>query len=235
LEGFAEVGPVVISGLPAVVTYAGDTGRTRAEAEILADLRRLKPGDIAYGHLHAMPAIVDSLCRPGCAVYFMLRDPRDVVVSHVHYVTDMEPEHIHHRYYSEELKTFDERLMVSILGRPESGIDFPNIYQRFQPYLGWIKQPQVLALRFEEFLQDQTAVIGRALAHAADHGFPIARSRQQAVQLTLQHLDPQRSPTFRRGKAGGWREAFTPQHKQVFKEIAGELLVQLGYEKDLNW
>jgi hypothetical protein len=147
----------------------------------------------------------------------------------------MEPNHIHHRYYSEELKSFDERLMVSILGRPESDIVFPNITQRFQPYLGWIEQPQVLALRFEEFLLDQTAVVGRALAHAADHGFPIARSREQAVQLTLQQLDPQRSPTFRSGKAGGWRDVFTPQHKQVFKEVAGELLVQLGYEKDLNW
>ena len=235
LEGFTRVGPAVVSGLPAVVTYAGDSGRTRAEAEILADLRRLRPGDIGYGHVHATPATIDTLCQPGWAGYFMLRDPRDVVVSHVHYVTEMEPSHIHHRYYSEELKSFDERLLVSILGRPESGIEFPDIALRFQPFLGWIGRPEVLALRFEEFNQDQRAGIQQALEHAVERGFPLAVPLEQAIPNVLQGLDPGRSPTFRRGKSGGWREAFTTQHKEAFKQVAGDLLVRLGYEKDLSW
>jgi hypothetical protein len=235
LEGFATLGPAVVSGLPAVVTYAGDTGRTRAEPEILADLRRLLPGDIAYGHLHATPAVTGALCRPGSAVYLMLRDPRDVVVSHVHYVTDMEAGHIHHRYYTEQLQSFDERLMVSILGIPGSDIEFPDIARRFQPYLGWIDRPEVLALRFEDFLQDQPGVVKKALEHAVTFGFPLAMPVGQAAEQTLRQLDPRRSPTFRKGKAGGWREAFTEQHKQVFKDVAGDLLVRLGYENDLSW
>jgi len=235
LEGFTRVGPAVISGLPAVVTYSGDSGRTRAEPEILADLHRLKPGDIAYGHVHATPAVSDVLCQPGWAAYFMLRDPRDVVISHVHYVTEMEPGHIHHRYYTQELKSFDERLLVSILGRPESNIEFPDIAHRFQPFLGWIDRPEVLALRFEDFTQDQPAGIRQALQHAVDRGFLLEVPLEQAVSLVLQHLDPRRSPTFRRGKAGDWREVFTPRHKEVFKEVAGDLLVQLGYENDMSW
>ncbi len=39
LQGFPQLGPAVDSGLPAVVTYEGDTGRTRSTEEILADLR----------------------------------------------------------------------------------------------------------------------------------------------------------------------------------------------------
>ena len=83
------------------------------------------------------------------AAYFILRDPRDVVVSHVHYVTEMEPNHIHHRYYSQELHTFDERLRASILGIPDPAIPFPDIRQRFLPYLGWLDAPRSadLALR----------------------------------------------------------------------------------------
>lgn len=235
LEGFTSVGPAVVCGLPAVVTYAGDSGRTRTETEILADLRRLRPGDMAYGHVHATPAVVDMLCQPGWAAYFMLRDPRDVVVSHVHYVTEMEPGHIHYRYYTQELKSFDERLLVSILGLPESAIEFPDIARRFQPFLGWMDRTEVLALRFEEFVQDQPAGIRQALDHAVERGFPLGLPLEQAVSLVLQRLDPGRSPTFRRGKTGGWREAFTPQHKAAFKQVAGDLLVQLGYENDLSW
>lgn len=235
LEGFTRVGPAVVSGLPAVVTYAGDSGRTRTEAEILTDLRRLHPGDISYGHVHATPEVVNMLCQPGWASYFMLRDPRDVVVSHVHYVTEMEPGHIHHHYYTEELKSFDERLMVSILGLPESGIEFPDIAHRFKPFLGWMDRTEVLALRFEEFIQDRPAGIHQALDHAVERGFPLVVSPNQAISNILQGLDPGRSPTFRRGKSGGWREAFTPQHKQAFKQVAGDLLVRLGYENDLSW
>jgi hypothetical protein len=48
-------------------------------------------------------------------------------------------------------------------------------------------------------------------------------------------IDPGRSPTFRAGKMGEWRTHFTPAHKSMFKEVAGELLVKLGYEDGDNW
>ncbi len=48
-------------------------------------------------------------------------------------------------------------------------------------------------------------------------------------------IDPHRSPTFRKGKIGGWRESFTDEHKHLFKEIAGDLLIRLGYEADFDW
>ena len=41
--------------------------------------------------------------------------------------------------------------------------------------------------------------------------------------------------TFRKGVAGEWKTHFKEAHKRVFKEIAGQLLIDLGYEKDFNW
>lgn len=38
-----------------------------------------------------------------------------------------------------------------------------------------------------------------------------------------------------KGHAGNWRNMFTEKDKQLFKEIAGEMLVKWGYEKDFNW
>lgn len=40
---------------------------------------------------------------------------------------------------------------------------------------------------------------------------------------------------FRKGISGDWKGVFTERDKRVFKEEAGELLVELGYEEDLNW
>jgi hypothetical protein len=46
---------------------------------------------------------------------------------------------------------------------------------------------------------------------------------------------PKNSPTFRSGKIGGWRAHFTPAHKQLFNQCAGDLLVKLDYESSLDW
>jgi hypothetical protein len=39
----------------------------------------------------------------------------------------------------------------------------------------------------------------------------------------------------RKGVAGDWKNVFTERDKAVFKEAAGELLVELGYESDHGW
>jgi hypothetical protein len=38
-----------------------------------------------------------------------------------------------------------------------------------------------------------------------------------------------------KGQPGSWRKFFTHRDREVFKEIAGELLVKWGYEKDPGW
>ena len=35
--------------------------------------------------------------------------------------------------------------------------------------------------------------------------------------------------------AGDWKNHFTEEDRRVFKEEAGELLIRLGYEEDLDW
>lgn len=235
LHGFTRLGPAVDSGLPAIVTYEGNTGRERPAADILADLERLLPGDIAYGHLHALPDAANRLCQPYFAAYFILRDPRDVVVSHVHYVTEIETNHIHHKYYTQELSDFDQRLKTSILGLPDEQIPFPDIYSRFAPYLGWLERPEVLTLHFEDFLQDRKHTLEIVFDHAVRRGFPTTLNRADAAGVLAESIDPGQSPTFRSGKAGTWRAQFSPQNKDLFKDVAGDLLIRLGYERDRNW
>ncbi|MES2345181.1 MAG: sulfotransferase domain-containing protein [Chlamydiota bacterium] len=41
--------------------------------------------------------------------------------------------------------------------------------------------------------------------------------------------------TFHKGQIGGWREMFTEEHKAIFKEKFGHVLIALGYEYDNNW
>lgn len=235
LKGFSRLGPVVDSGLPAVTSFDGYTGRPRTELEIQRDLERLLPGDIAYGHVHAFPKAVEFLCQAGVVAYFILRDPRDVVVSHVYYITEIEPDHIHHSYYTEQLNDFDERLQTSILGIPDPEIPFPDIRARFELYMGWLDRPEVLTLHFEDFVNDREGSIERVYDHAIKRGFQTSFEKGASIKLLAKGIDPQRSPTFRSGKVGGWKTAFSSKNKDLFKEITGDLLIRLGYEKKLDW
>lgn len=235
LEGFPHIGPAVDTGLPAIVMYEGSTGRERSNAEIFRDLDKLSGGDIGYGHLHARPEIVQRFTREDFCAYFILRDPRDVVISHVHYVTKIEPNHVHHEYYANTLLTFDERLRTSILGRPDAANPFPDIAGRFAPFLDWLNHPEVLTLKYEDFLTDRTGTVRRILDHAIRRGFKVSMSQSQAVGCLEGMINPQKSPTFRQGKSGGWKTQFSAENKMLFKDTAGQLLMNLGYEKDLDW
>ncbi len=234
LEGFTRVAPAALSGLPAVVMYDGPTGQPRPLSTILGELDRFRPGDVGYGHLHTLPEIVERLCADGWAAFFIYRDPRDVVVSHVHYVTEMEPNHVHHAYYR-ALPDFDARLRTSILGRPDLDVPFPDIRARFEPYLGWLERPEVLALQFERFISHREETLLEVVRHAQGRGLPLPLGEETTLRALDSAIDPRRSPTFRSGKIGKWREVFNEAHKSLFKEVAGDLLVRLGYEESNDW
>jgi hypothetical protein len=233
LLGFSRVAPYAKRLHSFYAEYEGESGRKRPPERALRWLDSLRPGDIASAHLFARSEIVRQVGSPAFTPYFIFRDPRDVVVSHVFYVTDMERRHVHHDYY-QSLPDFDARLKISILGRPNVEIEFPNIAERFLPYLGWLDQPAVLKIHFEDLIHDRAAELNRIVDHFLAR-VPLQTPRQVIIDSLESAINPTRSPTFRTGKTGEWKKHFTEEHKKIFKEVAGDLLVKLGYEKDNDW
>lgn len=233
LLGFSNVAPFSKRLHSFYAEYEGETGRKRSPEQALAWLDSLRPGDIASAHLFARTGAVERVCSPKFVPYFIFRDPRDVVISHVFYVTDMEARHVHHDYY-QSLPDFDARLRVSILGRGNAGIEFPNIADRFAPYMGWLNRDEVLSIHFEELIEDRITALNRIVDHFLAR-VPLQIDRQVILDFLKASINSRRSPTFRSGKTGEWRKYFTEEHKQMFKDIAGDLLVRLRYEKDDHW
>ncbi len=239
LLGFSNVAPYAKRLHSFYAEYEGESGIKRAPEQAINWLDSLRPRDIASAHLFARPEAMTRVClssiegSPKFVPYFIFRDPRDVVVSHVFYVTEMESRHIHHAYYA-SLPDFDARLMVSILGRSDTNIEFPDIASRFTPYLGWLDLPEVLTIHFEDLIHDRAATLTRIMDHFLDRT-PLQVTRQLILDSLEASINPTKSPTFRSGKTGEWKKYFTEEHKRVFKDVAGDLLIRLGYEKDNDW
>jgi hypothetical protein len=235
MAGFSKVGPFVYHAFARFAPFDPRTGEKRTEQDALDFLNRLRPRDLASAHMPAFAAVVRRVCSPAFIPYFVFRDPRDVVISHAFYLTEMATDHHLHSYYAEHLNSFDERLSASIQGAEASDAEFPNVALRFDPYADWLNHPEVLSIRFEQFIQDR----GRALASIADHFLKrvntVHVSQQRLADVLAGGIDPQHSKTFRSGQVGEWRTYFTPEHKRLFKAVAGDLLIRLGYEQDDNW
>lgn len=233
LQGLTRLGPFVNPGFPPV--NRAEDNRKLSDGAILANIRHMRPGDIGYGYLSAVPHFIDALTRPGRATIFVYRDPRDMIISHILYATQMHPGHWMHRYYTETLQTMEERINAAIQGVEEPGSELTPVRERYEGYLGWLDQPEVLSLRFESLMLDRQAALECLLAYLERRGFELRVPRTRAVQTLEAAIVPKKSGTFRKGQPGNWREHFTEVNKDFFKEKAGDLLIRLGYEVSSEW
>lgn len=185
---------------------------------------RLSPGQIALAHLPFEPSFPDEL--GDTRAVFLIRDPRDVVLSEAHYAASR-PNHPYHAAYA-GCTTLAERVRVAIDGDPR--VEFRSIAERLDRYGGWL-HGSAFVVRFEDLVGPQ--------------GGGSAERQQEAVQGLYAHLGVEAderlvadvcsrlfsgdSPTFRRGAVGQWRTELDEEIVRHFREVVGSRLEDYGY------
>src|SRR5215203_5415770 len=96
-------------------------------------------------------------------------------------------------------------------------------------------------VRYEDLLAEPVGEVMRLLEFlGADSDEEVARRCVEAAsfeQLSGGRTQGEEASSsfYRKGIAGDWRNYFSEEDRRVFKEEAGELLIRLGYEEDLDW
>ena len=209
-------------------------GRRKNNEEILAELKRIQNGVIGWGYVEPSIENVSFLCQPNRVNYFIYRDPRDMLISQIFFATDMHEEHGMHTFYN-SLPDFGERLKVAITGIDQDGLYMVSVKQRYEGVFQWLEQKQVMCIRFEDLIENRDATLNAMLDKVEKTGYQIPTPRGKALSILVDAIQPSKSHTFRSGKSGGWKAYFNTDHKKLFKDVAGDLLVRLGYEKDNDW
>jgi sulfotransferase 6B1 len=198
-------------------------------------ITKLTPGELAGAHLFCDENHADLLQNLNVVHYFIFRDPRDVVVSEAHYLARMNRWHRMHRYFA-ALPSFDQQLTLAIEGvNGDCPYEYPDVATRFKEYAGWLQRGKVLAVRFEDFMGKSRAETVLKIVRYHSSRASESYSVKQIVLDAMQAIKPKQSHTFREGRVGGWREVFTVQHKKAFKDVAGQLLFEMGYETTSDW
>jgi hypothetical protein len=233
LNGFTQIMPYQYVEADPVRTIE-KKGRRKTEAEILNELKRIPKGVIGWGYVEASRENISFLCKPDRVNYFIYRDPRDMLVSQVFFATHMNEEHGMHEYYK-SLPDFGERLKVAITGIDRDGLYMVSVKQRYASVFEWLEQPNVMCIRFEDLINNRDLTLDAMLDEVESTGYEIPTPREKALSVLVEAIQPKKSHTFRSGKTGDWREHFTEEHKKLFKDMTGDLLLKLEYEKDNDW
>jgi hypothetical protein len=177
------------------------------------------------------------LSQPKYQIIYLYRDPRDVVVSLAVYVRDKDKKF----WPGAQEISLEELIARLIVGGPsmhqtEHHISARGIREVYQAYIPWMQLNNALNIRFEDLVGpqgggDAYTQLNTILA-IADH-INIEIDMYEATLLGETIFG--KSAAFNKGQIGSWKEYFTDELKQLFKEHAGQLLIDLGYEQDLNW
>jgi Sulfotransferase domain len=234
----------IVAGLPGRVNYGAFLGsetssfqlRQRSPENAGRFIASFVPGEIIRGHLYYHPQNAADLARKNVVHYFIYRDPRDVVVSEAHYLREMNRWHRLHPYFR-KLGTTEEAIALSVGGfdPPIPGIEYPSIAARFARYEGWLASDDCQCIRFEDLQAERRDAVLRRMAEFYAARCPGGNDIEAYVQAMSVCIAPTRSHTFRSGKKAGWKAEFTPELSRRFDEVAGDLLIRLGYEQDHSW
>lgn len=229
-----QVVPALVGGeLGRLALYEGHPAQA---PDIRAKLIALPAGELSQGHLYFGHHLVELFDDLGLRMAMILRDPRDAVVSLVHYLErlripgDPVSEHLNDCVHSRT-----DRLRAVILGFHHAGCRRTDIAAFARAFLPWEDWPGAGCVRFEELVHPTWRRVALGRLHDELLGPRPADERRAAVARAEAAIDPGRSFTFRSGRIGDWRDEFDPRTKDLFKLVAGDLLIEMGYERDLDW
>jgi hypothetical protein len=199
-------------------------------------LSSMRENEFGAGHIYYSHEWSEMLKRLGMKQIFIIRDPRDIIVSFNHFILNKYPYHpLYH--HLKQCKTNKARYRIFIHGAKLEQMIYPSIAQWLNPYKGWLKDTNTFSLTFEDLVRSKPSLRNQVdrLAHYLWQGLKPPIPIAEMVHRMEANIDPTKSFTFRSGKVGNWKTEFDEELRTEFKKVAGQQLIEWGYEKNLNW
>jgi sulfotransferase 6B1 len=203
-------------------------------------LENMPDGGVATAHLLYQKEYADILKKLTYKTILIIRDPRDIVVSFVHHVMNTDQHYLNRYFHS--LPDDEARIMASIVGVKEKIVSWEDVALRdigdlCYAFMEWSSEEITCLVHFERLVGplgggDRSLQIREIIRIA--HHLGINLSATDIASISDGVFDVA-SPTFRKGIIGDWHNQFTSAHKQAFKDVAGQLLIDLGYVSNFDW
>lgn len=183
-------------------------------------LGRLRPGQILVSHLPYEITYESTITDSTAVPLFMVRDPRAILISSVHYISDRS----NHRWHDLLMAQPDFRSRAMLYLRGDEVAGLTPLASRLLRYADW-GDSGALTVRFEELVNPTSRVesIRRVLTYLG-----VAVDPSLIESIDRQVVSPV-SPTFRSGIVGGWRNQFDAELSAAFASACPGVLDAFGY------
>lgn len=182
-------------------------------------LGKLKTGEVLVTHLHYSKPTHDMLLETNIRPIFVIRDPRDIVVSRAFY-TSRTPKHYYYSYAKD--LSLEEQIRRAVLGDLEHG--YPSIRQILEHFEGWL-DAGLFTVRFEDMVNsDRRPHLIRDIFSYLG----INLSSREISSISSKVISDA-SPTFRKGTTGEWPKYLQGELHELFLEHCREIMVRYGY------
>lgn len=208
--------------------------------DIKRQLGAMRKGQVVTAHLPWSFELTECLKESGIRNFLIVRDLRDIAVSNAFYILQKDKSHRLHSYFN-RLNSFDECLSASIIGIEgcllSDGIRSKSIGEHAKSFLPWFDDSNCLVVKFEDLIgtmgggddMTQKETVGLIIRHL---NLPVDVDELDRIANATFSSNAR---TFRKGIIGDWRNHFTEKHKKQFKDVAGDALIKMGYEKSFDW
>lgn len=202
------------------------TGGLIQEKEIKKVLS-VKKGFYQLAHLPSDDNLLSSLRSSDIKTIFIIRDPRDVIISKFKYVLNLDITHKSHKYIK-SLSNDHERIKACIMGKKDILSPVNEVYNRYE---NWLDHQNCLIVRFEELVGDRGGSndeLQDKTLQKIDIFLNVNMSSLE-LQKVVEKMKNPNTATFRTGKIGGWEQYFNDELIDLFNFKMGDLMNKYGY------
>lgn len=217
--------------VPGAKEYEGDLPRYDAQ-RLRVEVNAVPRGTFANCHLYYDEYTESLLTSPDVSALFIVRDPRDILISFLTYIEQFRGHHFHH-YLTSEFANRAERLDALIYGWEPNvtpkGVQsrgLADLGTRLRAFNDW--SYSIPTFRFEEFTSAPDA---ETLDHSLSRLLEAAGLANYCdVESVKRGIGDKWSATFHRATSGGWKKVLSARQIAAVDELAGDFLIKYGYE-----
>ena len=193
------------------------------------------PDQHAFGaHCLYTEGLANVLKQNNVIPVCIIRDPRAIAASHMHYIKKWNKHFFHDEYM--KLKSDKERLRLSIEGGQLGKYYITPLCERYRGFLRWRSEPSAIVVKFENLVGvnggGSSEAQREAILEVAKHisvEVPYEKMKQIQESLFGGKNSCTQSETFRIGKIDSWRVELDKELISLLETDLADVMNEEGY------
>ncbi len=191
-------------------------------------LGKIRKGQFQLAHMQYHSKVLEVLKKNDLKMIQLVRDPRDVLISHLNYIQNIDKTQKSHRYIS-NYNTTEDKIKAMINGKPNVIEPFPKVLNKFEP---WLDKKNILTVKFEDLIGDkgggktEKQILNvKSIAQFCEIKVADARIIEISGKIYSK-----KSSTFNKGKIGNWKNVLDSKTQDHVNQNLKKYIFSYGYD-----